>query len=577
MDIQIRSAEPRAGPGNVFSVRSCGARLYGGPPGKAVRASGLVLTSLDEPLAAGFICLGKLAAVAGAVRVIGDDPVLEPAARLELESNAERLLERMKAAYRADPRRIPDEEPAERFRRVCGKSHSVVEVERHLAVFEEFSCVVAAEHRNTPGVFSKDESTAKEVAARVMARPRAIATMGSYTNVLLCPISDILSKFWSLHLFAGAHIKDKTESEVQWQIYTAQSTDRQVTDMSGFEGSCGPVVRELENSFISWALRYELMIKAAEHFEEITEDVTVKLRELLVWLHHRRRKSGEYQTSFGNWDVNVLLLITSLTLRGKTFDEAFNMVFAPGSPPGTGAILEGDDGSVRRRWVAVDVYRRLGFKFSANVCGEDADFLRSWFPEPPNVCGPVVNVLRTLRSFAWLRGAGLKPSKLAFLLRSVAWSAHVRSPGHPVIFAFVNLVGRITAGASKFSGAEKYYGRRQIDPAPGVWPTIEVCERLRKYVADGRGDALPSISVQEQLRLEASADSYDGSIDVGDVRDIPEGKEMLESSYLRFRFDEPGVDFGGAPQGRWRELLIALSTPSDHPLVSNRRRPDHGL
>lgn len=277
---------------------------------------------------------------------------------------------------------------------------------------------MAATRRN---VFAKNEAN---YGGNGLARARAITPMAVQVAVETCGVVDVADNFHKIPNLAGSHIKHKTPDEVRRMLWTAQSKVREVTDYSAFEGSVGQDVRLVERLFVREALRgHGEKVMADFYWKESGRVQTMGVGLKGVKLKHCRRCSGDFLTAFGNYLINVAITFFCLVeLEGCSREEAFVRIFRPGQEAGMGFVFEGDDGLTDPGVLNTALIGRLGFKIGSRVRGDDADFLRKWYPEPPERAGPVVNILRVMRSLLWLRGANLKESKRRYLLRAAAWS-----------------------------------------------------------------------------------------------------------------------------------------------------------
>lgn len=540
------------------------------PAQRFVRSNGLVGVSHGSVLGPGHICVDRHAAVLGSLRVISANLDVMPSARGRWRAAATWLSEKMLSCYAAsNPGWHTGEDPIERYERVAaGRPESVRKktIAEWLLMMETRGAraVQVADRRSA---FAKDESNF----SKGQPRPRLICPMSSRQAVDFACVADIANNFHMVPEFFGSHVKHKTTEEVAWMLWIAMDRHKRVTDYSSFEASLNTEARTLERKFIVMALRYHGEYSAADEFEEVAlKAQMLKVKVSNLSLIHTRRCSGDYWTSFGNWVANMMVVFLSYVEDGLSYEASWNRIFAPGCEHGTGDVMEGDDGLAPESLIRPDKVSRWGFLVGTSTAGDQADFLRKWYPNPPTVSGPVVNILRVMRSCMWLRGASLKASRRRYLLRCAGWSAHCLSPGHPVLVALVRLIGRLTLGATKFKGAERYYGRGWVDPPVDGFDKMShlvVNQSLRGPVSTGRGPEVPGMDVDAQMRIELMLDRCKtGTFPVDSAFEAyPEYVDMLESSRIVYGAAvlEPPVD----PNANEKiiDLLRSLRNPSLHP------------
>jgi hypothetical protein len=546
------------------------------PVQKFVRINGLIGKSNGGILGPGHICVDKYAAVIGSLRVISANLDVEPSERGVWRAAATWLCKRMMSCYAAsNPEWRHGEDPVERYERVAaGKPQSVrtktIAEWRLMMETRTARAKQAAYRRNA---FPKDESNF----AKGQARPRLICPMSPFHALELAATADVADNFHRVPEFSGSHVKHKTTEEVSWMLWNVMDRHKRVTDYSSFEASLNTEGRTLERMFIVAALRYHGENSTANLFEEVTlAEQKLKVKVDNLSLIHTRRCSGDYWTSFGNWTANMMVVFLSYVETGLSYEASWNRIFAPGCEPGTGDVMEGDDGLAPESLIKAESVSKWGFLVGTSTAGDQADFLRKWYPNPPTVSGPVVNILRVMRSCMWLRGPSLKASRRRFLLRCAGWSAHCLSPGHPVLVALVRLIGRLTLGAVKFKGSERYYGRGWVEPPLDNFDkmcNLVVNESLRGPVATGRGPEVPGMDVDAQLRIEQALDRcMTGAFIVDPAFEVyPEYGDMIESSRIVYGADvaTPPVDPNYSP--KVIELLRSLRDPSLHPHPLVRR------
>jgi hypothetical protein len=539
---------------------------------RAVRVAGLVgsIGRTFTPIGAGHIAIDRVSAAMGALRVIGKPCGVEPALRPSWTASCKWLVNRLLDEYWATDPQWQSESIVSRYRRVSrGKPKSQVEsVLKKWSLMKEHPCGIKAATRRD--AFAKDEAN---YGGNGLARARMITPMSAEVSVQTCGVVDVADNYHKVPNLSGSHIKHKSPDEVRRMLWIAQSRGMDVTDYSAFEGSIGQDGRLVERLFIRAALNGHGEKEMADfYWKESGRVQTIGVGIKGVKLKHCRRCSGDFSTSFGNYLVNVGITFYCLVkLGGLQREEAYLRIFRPGQEAGTGFVFEGDDGLTDPGVLNNALVERLGFKIGSKVSGDDADFLRKWYPFPPERAGPVVNILRVMRSLLWLRGSNLVEGKRRYLLRAAAWSCWHLAPGHPVLTTLVKVCGKLTSGASKFKSAKMFYGHGWVDPPDDAFEKhaeLVVNDQLRGQVEIGRGPEVPMLSQSTQHALEKEFERTMGYVRIGKEFDhYPEYLDMLESSHLttlaKNRFDEPA----NSASAEW--LLRSFMDPrrNPHPLV----------
>jgi hypothetical protein len=134
----------------------------------------------------------------------------------------------------------------------------------------------------------------------------------------------------------------------------------------------------------------------------------------------------------------------------------------------------------------------------------------------------------------------------------------------------VRLIGRLTVGATKFRGAERYYGRGWVEPPADSFDKMckmVVNESLRGPVATGRGPEVPAMDVDAQIRIELMLDRCQtGAFPIDAAFEVyPEYGDMLDSARLVYGADVPEPPIDPNSNSKVIELLRSLRNPSLHP------------
>lgn len=395
----------------------------------------------------------------------------------------------------------------EAYRIVASKTKSQDVIESNLKRYEDY-----LDGRMSPqdlkefcraSSFVKFENNTKVVAGSAYVRPRNIVVMSDKDYLELANVSLIMDE-WAHGPISKFQIKGMDSMEVCQFLQTITDQPHCVTDMSSFECSIDSEIRELENLVISRLLRRAGAFSTLRKFKILMS----KPRRLYTkWgvTEIDTRCSGDYWTSTGNGIVNICLAAFAAYKRGVSVPSI---------------IAEGDDGVVPLYQADESLYNRLGFKFSSEVRGTrpgDCDFLRSRWINGYRL----LSVGRSLSMF-WVKGgAHLRKSKQMFLLRCIGNSLHHLSPGHPVLWAIVKVIGEATAGVSDFAGSHHYLDKwkgHHILKDSNYPRDPQVVEELRVEVATG-AIGFPPISINEQLCLEERILKDHGSFYLGRLLD----------------------------------------------------------
>lgn len=300
-------------------------------------------------------------------------------------------------------------------------------------------------------------------------------------------------------------VKSMTPAQVTARVYaiTGGAAGPIVnTDYSSFENFLTAEIAEAEVEAISAVMDFMGAHEAAEKYRR--DKAKKRTYHGLLSFIHRGRCSGDYITAGGNWLANLTVcLVQSFSKFRETGGDDMDRWWATAEH--LPMVMEGDDAVVPLELVDVRLVSDLGLKFSLSVQGEEpnsVDFLRVMHMDGCKV----VNVLRSLRSLWTICPQRLKPSKLGFLSRAVAWNMWCTSPGHPILCAAVEAIGKATKGVSAFKGAERYLithpGKPEIVMPPDRFPKTFVCPKLREALASSTNPQVPAVPIPVQEAVE---------------------------------------------------------------------------
>lgn len=378
------------------------------------------------------------------------------------------------------------------FRKFYAKKRSLAFIEKHVQQKQRFDNglmnrkELKVYFRNS--AFVKFENNCKMLGdGTAKVKPRLIMTMSDYMLMHLCPVTQVMDD-WNHGPWSEFQIKGETNSGMEKLISYMSDRKHCVTDYSSYESSLDSAIREVEN----W-LFVELMTRAG--FTTVIDDFKKHhCQARILWtkfgeLRGDTRCSGDFITSMGNGVNNVCF-------------NAFCWYKKYGTMTGFKMLAEGDDGITPEGTTDPELLARLGVSFSSSVSGcsiGDTDFLRSRWIDGKRL----INIGRAMKVFYVAKGAGLKRSKQMFLLRAAAASLYHMSPGHPVLSAIVNRIGRETSGVTSFKGWSSFFDSWSLSHKNfSAFPQhVEVDRSLRRYIAEG-AVGFPPISVSEQLSLE---------------------------------------------------------------------------
>lgn len=334
--------------------------------------------------------------------------------------------------------------------------------------------------------FVKYEANTKKVGSKYAAKPRLIMTMPDKYSVELVQLLEVHDLFY--HSKWGEHlVKHLEPEEMIRRIFELTGLEHNTTDYSSFECSISETIRSCEMTTQCALLSRAGLFKTCAAFKRYVNEEDVLRTKFGEFVIHTRR-SGDYDTGYSNAMTNYVLALWMAKLNGVI----------------PNILVEGDDGLMRSDNLNVEAAADLGFKMGTNVSGTspgDVDFLCSRWVMADGGGKRLLNVGKMMRGFWVKEGAKLSTGKQKFILRAMALSLHALSPGHPILFAMVNRILRLTSGVNKFKNWENYiksYNSVEID-----WSvkTVVVDESMRSAIAEG-GIGFPPIPIYIQHILE---------------------------------------------------------------------------
>jgi hypothetical protein len=364
----------------------------------------------------------------------------------------------------------------------------------------------------------EDSSKLDPVSNEWMTKPRLIMTMSNEMLVKCCRVLELIHRF-NDGPFQKYQVKNLTPDEMARRISEFSEAAHAVTDYSSFESSIDKWVMEIEAFCL-------LAMANLAGFAELAKDLKVfinkprvlKTRHGLfqIWT----RCSGDFWTSFGNGVVNVCVQayvkwikigepdVEHPSFSWAKFMDEFEM------------LAEGDDGLMPLSLLNKELVNSLGFDFSTAQTGVmpgDTDFLGSRWVDGKRY----LNVAKVLTRMFWVKnGTKLKKSKQLYILRCMAASVYHLSPGHPVLTAAVNRIGKLTSGISAFKGARAYLDRWKFPVLGSSFPhDVPVDESMRGVVSESAEGFTPICPIaQRELERRLTEDEflYVGSYFQGD-------------------------------------------------------------
>jgi hypothetical protein len=346
-------------------------------------------------------------------------------------------------------------------------------------------------------------------------------------------------------------IKHEPLDEIVNKICSVSDRPHNVTDYSSFECSDIFIVRQCED----WIIK-EMLLRSGFHrliktYNDRMLDGRI-LKSCGVTMFINSRNSGDFQTSFGNGVINIALAQFCAMKRGMTDIKM---------------VAEGDDALVESGVMDPVLLSKLGFEFSDSVFGYyegETDFLQKRW-----INGKIyVNIPKKL-STMWVRNkAKLNHAKQMFILRCMGSSLHHLSPGHPVLCALINRIGRMTASYNTpfknwFLHIDTWeYRNIDVDNYPKhVEPDIEM-----RYPIEQGAIGFDPIPIPLQVELENLLNSDKHIIDLQGVLDYTPEIRMYSATGL-FATQECEV----CPHSSFTDLLSLLAEMMEDPKA--RRAP----
>lgn len=375
------------------------------------------------------------------------------------------------------------------------------------------------------GYFVKFESNLKWKDFFLYVRPRGIMTMSPLMLMECCPICEGIEEFYCGPV-SKYQVKHLSIEEMLRIVEDASRAGCMVTDISAFESSLTSKIRDIEmfvmkkicdRKGIPWVYR-NIKKNVGKMFTMKTKWCTFELDT---------RASGTFWTSAGNGISNI----SAAWYESKKNGQDFRI------------LAEGDDGLVPKGMVTAEGMGKLGFKFSSSIRGQrpgDVDFLRSLIQDGTRY----VSVSRCL-NVLWVKTPiVLSRGKQLWLIRMAALSLFHIAPGHPVLSALINMIGRKTKHVRPFKNYKRYLNTwKGCYLGEGGFPDhIEVKEYMRERVEQGATD-FPGIPREVQLALEEMFDKEE-RWEVGRVFDShPEVMDRVNVGGYLYNKAQTLVDF----------------------------------
>lgn len=389
--------------------------------------------------------------------------------------------------------------------------------------------------------FCKEEDSYKQDGCT---KPRGITVMCTRAYVMLYRMALVAGLIYTDPVLGRWLIKYKTGEELYDSLLEVVSQSHRSQDISGFEAALGPSMRAvLENSLIEKVFRLlgdEGAAKYFRHFHGASRHIATRDFSANLTI----RCSGDFLTALGNLLVNVVIILLGHWKRYRSNYASLEHWWLDGSR--LRFLAEGDDAIIPMD-VWSDVAKGLRMKYSMAYVSNGpggADFLkRVWLPMRDATGAPfgLLNVLRALKSLTHVKNVGTRNNKRMFLLRAKALSLHYLSPGHPIVWAIVQRIGKITAGSRAYRGVERdlsklakfagpvLIGRDVEKRFPDVRPTLQ----MRAALSNSTCAEIPPVSFEEQVIMEQRLSEWDGSRPVQLVYALtryPEYESMVRSS-----------------------------------------------
>jgi hypothetical protein len=461
----------------------------------------------------------------------------------------------------------PEPTLGESFRLMSRGKRSGTEVELLLDRYERYCdgrLTSSEEERfRRSALFCKLEDNSKLLDGDYFNKHRGITTMGDYESIIGSGIP-LMSKLLYSGFASRFTIKECTPQEMITKIMDVQEGPHVVTDFSTYETTFDYQQRTILGQLLmDFAEKYSWPILGRSvPFVCTYGSITAKhvgMRCVIEALG-----SGFTTTALMGWCGNLNTALFGFAFRrlrdqGFSDDEIIDKLsnvddhmdpFVVSLWHDLRAIMEGDDGLVRKNQTCPDIIERLGFKLSLSYEGTkpgDCDFLSSRWMDDKRY----LNVGKYLCKFLWVRNVQkLSRGKQLYILRCMASSLYHMSPGHPVLMALVQFVGRLTSHTKPFKNYEKYLDEWKFPGIRTGFPSPEqlrVDETMRWPLAEG-GAGFTAIGISDQLLLEKSIS--EGHLFIGNVLS---GDEYVEKCVRSLK---PQNELRG--RANFNELLAAL-------------------
>jgi len=366
--------------------------------------------------------------------------------------------------------------------------------------------------------FCKEEDSYKQDGCT---KPRGITVMCTRAYVMLYRMAVVAGLIYTDPVLSRWLIKYKTSEELYDSLLEVVSQSHRSQDISGFEAALGPNMRAvLENSLIEKVFRLlgdERAAKYFRHFHGASRHIATRDFSANLTI----RCSGDFLTALGNLLVNVVIILLGHWKRYQAHYPSLEHWWVVASR--LRFLAEGDDAIIPMD-VWFDVATGLCMKYSMAYVSNGpggADFLkRVWLPMRDATGAPfgLLNVLRALKSLTHVKNVGIRNNKRLFLLRAKALSLHYLSPGHPIVWAIVQRIGKLTAGCRVYRGSDRdlakiakfsgpvLLGRDVEKRFPFCKPTLE----MRAALCNSTCAEIPPISYEEQVIMEERLSAWDG-------------------------------------------------------------------
>lgn len=441
------------------------------------------------------------------------------------------------------------ENPIDYFRKHYKGKRSSLWVEGVIDSYNHYLMCESNSHYDSNGCFVKLENSAKKYGTEYAPKPRLIMVMSPVLLMEFCQFLKCI-EVWNEGPIKQYQIKHEELPEITRKVCEVSDRPHNVTDYSSFECSDVFIVRACEGWIMKEMLRRSGFDQLIKTYNERMEDGRI-LKSCGVKMFINSRNSGDFQTSFGNGVINIALAHFCAMKKGI---KEIKMV------------AEGDDALVESGVMDPDLLNKVGFEFSDSIFGSyegDTDFLQKRWMD-----GKIyLNIPKKL-STLWVRNkAHLNIHKQLFLLRCMGSSLHHLSPGHPILCALVNRIGRLTASyRTPFKNWHLHldlWEHRYID-VDNYPRHVEADESMRANVAQGAIGFDP-IPIPLQVELENLLNSSKQIIDLEGVLDYTPEIKMYQAAG---RF-EP--EYSDCPDTSYSNLVAFIKATIAEPAA--RRAP----